>query len=84
MDLSPFTRAGLRQKEIGDIVGVSNTTAGQWMRGQREVHHFITDRVSKVLDAVASAVDSGELPLSATVTRAERLDKIRNIVNQHM
>lgn len=83
MDLTPFTRAGLKLKEIGSIVGVSHTTAGLWMRGQRQVHYLLEDRVRPVVAAVDQAVEDGELPLSATIPRGERLEKIRDIVKKY-
>lgn len=83
MDLTPFTRAGLKLKEIGNIVGVSNTTAGLWMRGQRDVHYLLQEKVQPVVDAVDRAVIDGELPLSATVPREERMDKITKILSQY-
>ena len=83
MDLSPFTRAGLKLKEIGSIVGVSHTTAGLWMRGQRQVHYLLEERVRPVVAAVDKAVEEGELPLSATIPRGERLDKIQGIEDHY-
>ena len=80
MDLSTFTRAGLKLKEIAALVGVSHTTAGLWMRGQRSVHYLLEDKVSKTIEAVDEAVQNGELPLSATVPREDRLDRIKSIV----
>ena len=83
MDLSPFTRAGLKLKEIGSIVGVSHTTAGLWMRGQRGVHYLLEERVHPIVAAVDNAVEDGKLPLPATVPRGERLDLIKDIVDQY-
>ena len=81
MDLSAFTRAGLKLKEIGCVVGVSHTTAGLWMRGQRTVHPLLEEKVTIILEDVDKAVQNGELPLAATVPRTERLEKITAILN---
>lgn len=83
MNLEPFTRAGLKLKEIGSIVGVSHTTAGLWMRGQRNVHYLLEEKVSDVVSAVDEAVQDGKLPLSATVPPDARLEKITAIVDQY-
>lgn len=83
MDLSAFTKAGLKQKEIGTIVGVSHTTAGQWMRGKRQPHFLLAAKIEPILTAVADAVEAGELPLSSTVPRAKRMSKIVAIVQQY-
>lgn len=83
MDLTPFTRAGLKLTEIGSIVGVSHNTAGLWMRGQRDVHHLLEEKVRPIIRAVSVAVEHGELPLSATIPREERLEKIKNIIDQY-
>lgn len=83
MDLSPFTRAGLKQKEIGHVVGVSNTTAGLWMRGKRNVHHLIESRVQDTLSRVQKAVEAGDLPLPATTPREERLEQILDILDRY-
>ncbi len=80
MDLSPFTRAGLKLKEIGTIVGVSHTTAGLWMRGKRNVHYLLEDNVQTITKVVDDAVHAGELPLSSTIPREERLEKIQRII----
>jgi DNA-binding XRE family transcriptional regulator len=84
MDLSPFTRAGLRQGEIGQLVGVTQTTVGLWMRGKRSPHFLIAPRIAPILSAVESAVDDGALPLKATVPREQRLAKIKRVVNKHL
>ena len=83
MDLSAFTKAGLKLKEIGTIVGVSHTTAGMWMREKRSVHYLLEDNVRPIVAAVDKAVSMGELPLSAAVPRDERLKQIENIIEQY-
>ena len=80
MDLAPFTRAGLRQREVGALVGVTQTTVGLWMRGERSPHFLLASRVKPVLAAVAEAVEAGELPLPATVPRGSRLGQIKKVV----
>lgn len=83
MDLSAFTRAGLKRKEIGKIVGVSATSAGLWMLGHREPHYLLEPRIKPIIEAVDAAVDAGELPLSATIPRDDRLPKIKEIIDRH-
>lgn len=83
MDLSPFTRAGLKRKEIGEIVGVSSTTAGLWMLGKRDPHYLLEPKVSDILLAIDLAVRASELPLSSQVPRAERLKKIQRVVERY-
>lgn len=84
MNLHAFTLAGLRQAEIGNIVGVSHNTIGFWMRGRRKPHALIEGRVNAVLKAVQQAVDNGELPLPADTPRNERMQRIRAVVEKYM
>ena len=84
MDLSAFTKAGLRQAEIGKLVGVSHNTAGMWMRGKRDPHFLLESKVRPVIEAVQKAVDNDELPLESTVPRNDRMGKIEDIVKKHL
>jgi len=83
MNLAAFTRAGLKQKEIGTIVGVSHTTVGLWMRGQRAPHFLHEHKVQTILDAVDSAVTAGDLPLPPTIRGEDRMEYIKEIIDKH-
>lgn len=80
MDLSVFTRAGLTQREISELVGVSRITVWYWMHKKREPHYLLVDRVDRILENLEAAVAKGELPLPADVPREQRLTHIRRIL----
>jgi hypothetical protein len=82
MDLSAFTRAGLKRKEIAEIVGVSATSAGLWMLGHRAPHYLLEPTLKPIVSAVSAAVAAGELPISAKIPRDERLPLIKEIIAQ--
>lgn len=84
MDLSPFTRAGLKQVEISQLVGVTQTTVGLWMRGQRQPHFLLEESIGPILKAVRQAVEDGELPLPSTVPREMRFKKIQKVLDARL
>jgi len=83
MNLTAFTRAGLKQKEIGTIVGVSHTTVGLWMRGKRVPHFLHEAKVQTILDAVDRAVTAGDLPLPPTIRGEDRMEHIKTAIKKH-
>ena len=82
MDLSPFTNAGLLQREVADIVGVCRATVNRWYRNQTQPHTLINKRLGQILERVEQAVDDGDLPLNASLAKDERMPRLRKILDE--
>lgn len=83
MDFSPFIKAGLLQREAGTLIGVCRATINRWYTGATNPHHLISSRVSEVIARVEAAVDEGELPLDPDFPKADRQDKLEEILSQY-
>jgi len=80
MNLQSFTKAGMTATEVSQIVGVSRSSVGLWMREQRKPHPLIRERIEAILEKVDDALDEGLLPLPATTPREQRLDEIKKLL----
>lgn len=63
MDFSVIARAGLRQKDFADLVGVSRLTVVKWVNGQSRPNRFVAPRAKRVLLEIEQALVEGKLPL---------------------
>lgn len=62
MEFKIIEKAGLTQREFGDICSVSRTTVNLWVNGRMKPHRYIQSRVKEKLEQVARAVENGKLP----------------------
>ena len=62
MDLSITKKAGITQAEFAWLVGVSRVTANRWLR-TKTVHPMAVEKVTKVVAAIAAALDDAKFPL---------------------
>lgn len=78
MDFEIIKRAGLTQKEFAQLCGVSRATVNLWVTGRFRPTRYITAKVQRVIDALATAVATEQLPLPEEVSgtaRAEAIEK---------
>lgn len=87
-----FRQAGLNTTDIAAIFGVSRVTAARWLSGVNRsgapgagVNVLLEDRVTRGVQLVQAAVNSGALPDSAisALPPAKRRPRIRSILHQH-
>lgn len=81
MEMNRFIRAGLRQREVAELLGVCRASVNRWFKGHTEPSHLLTDRLTTFADNVDNLVDSGELPLNPDLTPEERLPKLQKLFN---
>lgn len=76
--------AGLRPSDISKLLGVHRVTVSLWFNGHKQPHHFLTDKVNRLLGAIDRAVDAGALPVPADKTGEERAAYLRTVVHRHL
>ena len=76
--------ARLNPHELAKMLSVSRVTVSMWVNGHNKPHQLIEARVLKLLDAVKSAVDSGDLPVPFDVTRRERPHYVNKTLVRHL
>lgn len=76
--------ARLRPHELAKILKVSRVTVSMWFNGHANPHRLLEERVAKVLDAIDSAMETGELPVPFDVSRRERGHYIQKVLDKHL
>lgn len=65
-------RKGLTMKELGQIVGVTESAVGMWENGRRKPNYEYLLRISEALDCtVADLIDEREAPAPLPETETE-------------
>jgi transcriptional regulator with XRE-family HTH domain len=72
--------AKLRPDDVAKLLKINRVTVSQWFNGHTQPHRLLTDRVNKLLDAVALGVEAGELPVPHEISRRERGLYINKVV----
>lgn len=80
--MNTFIRAGLRQREVAELLGVCRASVNRWYKGHTEPSHLLTDRLREFTSHVDDLVDKGELPLNPDLTPDERLPKLHNLFGE--
>lgn len=75
--------AQLRPADIAKSLRLSRVTVSFWFNGHTQPHRLLTDRVKMLLDCVDRAIEAGELPVPAEVTRRERGLYIAKVLAKH-
>lgn len=83
LDLTPLSLARLTPIDIARCVGVSRVTASLWMNKHNGPHHLIRDRLERFVDAVAKAVQAGQLPVPHAITRRERTHYLKSVLAEY-
>lgn len=69
---------------VAKLLNVSRVAVSLWINGHSAPHRLIDRRVNRLLAAVQSAVQAGDLPLSDDVPRKNRHAEIATIVHRHV
>ncbi len=80
MDFTVIKRAGLTQLEFSLLTGVSRTTTNLWVSGKMAPHRYIKLKIGKVVEAIQSAIEMQELPVSTAVAPTQRQLAIKEAV----
>lgn len=77
MDFDLIKRAGITQKEFGQLCGVSRATVNLWVTGRFKPHRYLGTRVQRALDSLSGAIDGGRLPLLKETPDDTRLAELK-------
>lgn len=80
--MQTFIRAGLRQREVAELLGVCRASVNRWYKGHTEPSHLLTDRLTEFTANVNQLVDAGTLPLNPDLTPEERLPKLQELIGE--
>lgn len=80
-ELKEFVKAGLLQREVAEIVGVSRVTVNRWFKDHTKPHPLINRRLQEVVEQVRHARIYGKLPLDTSLARDDRLGQLKEILN---
>jgi predicted transcriptional regulator len=83
MKFEVLRQAGVTQGEFAHYLKVSRVTVNNWISGKGKVHEARVPRVQRLLDAIASAVAEGKLPVQ-NVPKEERLAAIGMVLVVHL
>ena len=80
-------KAGIHVDEFAEFCGVSRVAVYGWFRGGT-INPLRKPRIDKLMSALQSATDSGDLPIERPkirrVDKADVTKKIRSIVIKHL
>lgn len=76
----PVKQAKLTVQEFATIAGVSRVTASLWLNGHKKPHLLHASKISMLINAIDLAIYKEQLPLPTTVTRVDRIAKIKKII----
>lgn len=76
--------AGMTPANVARLLNASRVTVSLWVNGHSKPHHLIERRVHRLLSAVESAVNAGDLPISGDVPRKNRHAEIAKVVHRHL
>jgi hypothetical protein len=74
--------ARLLPHEVARLLKVNRITVSLWLNGHRKPHRLLADTVNDLLDRIAAAVESGDLPINADVKRKDRTAIIDSVLTQ--
>lgn len=78
-------QAGVKAKHLARLLGVSRYTANNWLSGRRNPHDLLAKPVANFMQALNSAVDEGDLPLTDdTLLPEERSVRLMDIISARM
>lgn len=76
--------ARLKPHEIAKLLKVSRITVSMWFNGHSKPHRMIADKVERLLDSIASAMETGELPVPHDISRRERGHYIQKVLGKRL
>lgn len=79
-----FDRAGVTDAELSRLCRVSRAATHGWRRKGTKPSKWVRPLLDKIIDAVQSAVDAGDLPLSKNLIQSERVDALPRVIRKHL
>ena len=80
VDFQAARDAGLTPADLSALFKVHRVTCSRWLNGHRTPHFHLVSSVSRVLDAVRKAVDTGQLPVPLNVSLDDRRPYIQAVL----
>jgi DNA-binding XRE family transcriptional regulator len=80
MNFNLIATAGLMQHEFAALAGVSRVTVNLWVKGKMMPHRYIRMDTENLLDGIAAAIESNQLPIAKGVSKHLRMGAIREVV----
>lgn len=65
-------QAKLLPSDLAKLLSINRCTVSFWYAGKTSPHAMIRAKVDRLLDAVAAAVQAGDLPVPHDISRRER------------
>lgn len=84
MNFATIKAGGLRPSDVAKLLRISRVAVSLWFNGHSQPHRLIEMRVHRLEDAVRSALQSGDLPISRDVPRDERYEAKAAAVHKHL
>lgn len=76
--------AGVLPSDIAKHLGVHRVTVSSWFNGHNEPHRYLKDKVEKLLDAIDTAVETGELPVPRDIRARERGKYVDRVISRYL
>lgn len=77
-------KAGVTPADIARMLNLNRVTVSMWFNNRSAPHSMLRRRVDRLLQAIKSAVDKGDLPLSSDVPRTNRHAEIAKTIHRHL
>ncbi len=71
--------AGINVSEFARLCGVTRVTASTWVNKRHAPHHYLRDRVAKLLALIVDATEAGALPVpnDPSSSREARMKQVK-------
>jgi hypothetical protein len=77
-------KARVRVRDMASLMQVSRVTVSLWFNGHAQPHRLLLGRAKKILSAVDSALEAGDLPVAEDTTRKEQTIYVNKMVARHL
>lgn len=76
----------LLPSDLARLLKVNRVTVSLWYNGHANPHRLLTEKVTKLLDAVRRGAQAGDLPVPAELERdrAKRRSYIQDVIVKHL
>ncbi len=79
IDWPVLKRAKVTQQDFAKLVGVSRVTVNGWTKGE-SMNPLRTVKVTKAIEAITSAVESGVLPMATIKDDEQRMLALKKVI----
>lgn len=82
--IDTFKKAGLSPGYVARLLNISRVSASFWFNEHSRPHKLIARRVDRLIKAIESALNIGDLPLPEDYPRREKFAEISRIIYKHL